>query len=151
MPARPRTIRKMPSSATLAADRLGVAAVVLYVISAAPPLTAVAGVVPTRVALAGLTGGSHAHPGAAVVCALVSVDRVALSRDIFNSATSDVYIAPGLSRPAGVCASWVASAYNLVSARATVDSGRSSVCHASRSTVFLTLVPGSMTGGGRVR
>jgi hypothetical protein len=43
MPARPRTIRKIPSSTSVAADRLGVAAVVLSVISAAPPLTAVAG------------------------------------------------------------------------------------------------------------
>src|SRR5262245_51611609 len=104
MPARRRTIRKIVSSTTLAADRLGVDAVVLSVISAAPPLTAVAGVVPTRVALAGLTGVSHAHPAAADVRTVISADRVAMARDIANAVAHYASTGRGMSRPAGVCA-----------------------------------------------
>src|SRR4051794_12430477 len=84
------------------------AAVVLYVISAATPPSAVTGVAPTRRALAGLTRVSRAHPRAAVVRALVSVDRVAMARDVTNAAALCAYSAPGMNRPAGVCASWIA-------------------------------------------
>jgi hypothetical protein len=105
----PRTIGTIPSSRTLVPDRRGVDAVVLFVISAAAPLNAVAGVVvPTRLALTGLTGVSHAHPAVAVVRALFSADRVAMASDVTTAAAGYVYIAPGLSRPAGDCASPVA-------------------------------------------
>ena len=47
--------RKSQLSTALARDRLGVAAVVFFVMSAAAPLTVVAGVVPTGLAVTGLT------------------------------------------------------------------------------------------------
>jgi len=104
----PRTIGKISSSTTLAPDRLGVVAVVLFVISTAAPLTAVARVVPSRLALSGLSGVSHAYLGVAVVVALVSVDHVAMAPHATISAALCAYIASGLRRPAGDCASGVA-------------------------------------------
>src|SRR6185312_8059912 len=104
----PRTVGKIPSSMALVPDRLGVVAVVLFVISAAAPLTAVARVVPSRLALSGLSGVSHAYLAVAVVVALVSVDHGAMARHATISAALCAYIASGMSRPAGDCASWVA-------------------------------------------
>lgn len=103
-----------PSSTTLVPDRRGLAAVVLFVISAAAPLTAVGGVAPPRLALTGLTGVSHAYLAVAVVVALFSVDDVATARHITNAAAPYASIARGMSRPAGVGASCVGlSAYTL--------------------------------------
>ena len=108
MLAIPRTVGKIPSSMALVPDRLGVVAVVLFVISTAAPLTAVARVVPSRLALSGLSGVSHAYLAVAVVVALVSVDHVAMARHATISAALCAYIAPGLRRPVGDCASGVA-------------------------------------------
>lgn len=86
-----------------------------FVISAAAPLTAVTGRVPSGLALTGLTGLSHPHLGVADVLTLVNVDHVAKARHLTNAAALYAYIAPGMSRPAGVRASRVAlSAYILV-------------------------------------
>jgi hypothetical protein len=60
-------------STTLAHDRLGVAAVVFFVISAAAPLTVVAGVVPIGLAVTGLTGISIAFLAVAAVLAIFAV------------------------------------------------------------------------------
>jgi len=147
----PRTIGKIPPFRTLVPDRRGVAAVVLLAISAAAPLTAVAGVAPTGLALTGLTGVSHAYLAVAAVAALFSVDHVAMARHIINAAACDVYIAPGLSRPAGVCASSVAlSACILFECASYVDSGRPPRWRAVRFAVLLALLPRAMSGGGRV-
>jgi len=147
----PRTIGKIPPFRTLVPDRRGVAAVVLLAISAAAPLTAVAGVAPTGLALTGLTGVSHAYLAVAAVPALFSVDHVAMARHIINAAACDVYIAPGLSRPAGVCASSVAlSACILFECASYVDSGRPPRWRAVRFAVLLALLPRAMSGGGRV-
>ncbi|MGY4650194.1 hypothetical protein ACVWWN_003990 [Mycobacterium sp. URHB0021] len=96
--ARPLRLR----STSLVPDRRGVSAVLLFVISAAAPLNAVAGVIPTRLALSGLAGVSHAHLAVAVVRALFTVDHVATARHFINAAALPSYIAPGLSRPAVV-------------------------------------------------
>jgi len=147
----PRTIGKIPPFRTLVPDRRGVAAVVLLAISAAAPLTAVAGVAPTGLALTGLTGVSHAYLAVAAVAALFSVDHVAMARHIINAAACDVYIAPGLSRPAGVCASSVAlSACILFECASYVDSGRPPRWRAVLFAVLLALLPRAMSGGGRV-
>ncbi|WP_240670348.1 APC family permease [Actinoplanes solisilvae] len=101
-------------STALAKDRLGVAAVVFFVMSAAAPLTVVAGVVPTGIAVTELTGISIAFIACAVVLALFAVGYVAMSRHIENAGAFYAYIAQGLGRPVGVGASWVALlAYNM--------------------------------------
>jgi amino acid transporter len=101
-------------SNALARDRLGVAAVVFFVMSAAAPLTVVAGVVPTGLAVTGLTGISIAFVAVALVLAIFSVGYVAMARHISNAGAFYAYVARGLGRPAGVGASWVALlAYNM--------------------------------------
>jgi amino acid transporter len=98
----------------LARDRLGVPAVVFFVMSAAAPLTVVAGVVPTGLAVTGLTGISIAFLAVAVVLAIFSVGYVAMARHIANAGAFYAYIARGIGRPVGVGASWVALvAYNM--------------------------------------
>ncbi|WP_229830273.1 APC family permease [Actinoplanes ianthinogenes] len=101
-------------SNALARDRLGVAAVVFFVMSAAAPLTVVAGVVPTGLAVTGLTGISIAFVAVALVLAIFSVGYVAMARHISNAGAFYAYVARGLGRPTGVGASWVALlAYNM--------------------------------------
>jgi amino acid transporter len=100
-------------STALARDRLGVAAVVFFVMSAAAPLTVVAGVVPTGLAVTGLTGISVAFLAVAVVLAIFAVGYVAMARHIANAGAFYAYISRGIGRPFGVGASWVAlAAYN---------------------------------------
>lgn len=100
-------------STALARDRLGVAAVVFFVMSAAAPLTVVAGVVPTGLAVTGLTGISVAFLAMAGVLAVFAVGYVAMARHIANAGAFYAYISRGIGRPFGVGASWLALvAYN---------------------------------------
>ena len=141
---------KIPSSRTVVPDRLGVAAVVLFVISAAAPLTAVAGVAPTRLALTGLTDVSYAGLAIVVVSGLFSVDHVAMARHIINAAAPYVYIAPGMSRPPGVCTSWVAlSACILFECAGYRGFGviAQLACNSFRGFSDVA-APGAMSGGG---
>jgi len=88
--------------------------VVFFVISAAAPLTTVAGVIPTGIAVTGLTGVSLAYLVVAVVLGLFSVGYVAMARHIANAGAFYAYIALGISRPIGIGASWTALlAYNM--------------------------------------
>jgi amino acid transporter len=101
-------------STALARDRLGVAAVVFFVMSAAAPLTVVAGVVPTGLAVTGLTGISIAFIAVAVVLAIFAVGYVAMARHIANAGAFYAYISRGIGKPLGVGAAWVALvAYNM--------------------------------------
>ncbi|RZU54559.1 amino acid transporter [Krasilnikovia cinnamomea] len=101
-------------STALARDRLGVAAVVFFVMSAAAPLTVVAGVVPTGLAVTGLTGIPVAFAAVALVLAVFSVGYVAMARHIANAGAFYAYVSRGLGRPLGVGAAWVALvAYNM--------------------------------------
>ncbi|MCU7725037.1 APC family permease [Actinoplanes sp. KI2] len=100
-------------STALAKDRLGVAAVVFFVMSAAAPLTVVAGVVPTGIAVTGLTSISIAFLAMAVVLAIFAVGYVAMSRHIANAGAFYAYISQGIGRPFGVGGAWLALlAYN---------------------------------------
>jgi amino acid transporter len=87
---------------------------VFFVMSAAAPLTVVAGVVPTGIAVTGLTGISIAFVAVAVVLAIFAVGYVAMARHIPNAGAFYAYISQGIGRPVGVGASWVALvAYNM--------------------------------------
>ncbi|MEU8242738.1 APC family permease [Actinoplanes missouriensis] len=101
-------------SDALARDRLGVAAIVFFMMSAAAPLTVVAGVVPTGILVTGLTGFPIAFIAVALVLALFSVGYVAMARRIANAGAFYAYVSHGLGKPAGVGASWVALlSYNM--------------------------------------
>jgi amino acid transporter len=102
-------------SRTLASNRLGVPAVVFFVLSAATPLTVVAGVVTTGFAVTGIIGMPVAFIVMALLLALFSVGYVAMSRHITNAGAFYTYITHGLGRPAGVGAAWMALfAYNAL-------------------------------------
>jgi amino acid transporter len=92
----------------LARNRLGVPSVVFFVLSAAIPLTFVAGVVTTGYAVTGVTGFPVAFIVVALLLALFAVGYVAMSRHITNAGAFYTYVTHGLGKPAGVAASWIA-------------------------------------------
>src|SRR5204863_7721098 len=100
-------------SMALAEDRLGVPSVLFFVMSAATPLTVVAGVVTTGFAVTGLIGIPLAFIVIGAVLGVFSVGYVAMARHVVNAGAFYAYISQGLSRPLGVGCSWVALiAYN---------------------------------------
>lgn len=100
---------------TLARNRLGVPSVMFFVLSAATPLTVVAGVVTTGYAVTGVTGFPVAFAAIALLLALFSVGYVAMSRHITNAGAFYTYVTHGLGKPWGVGAAWVAVvAYNAL-------------------------------------
>ncbi len=102
-------------SRTLAHNRLGVPSVVFFVLSAATPLTVVAGVVTTGYAVTGIIGLPVAFIVIALLLALFSVGYVAMSRHVTNAGAFYTYVTHGLGRPAGVGAAYMALlAYNLL-------------------------------------
>jgi amino acid transporter len=102
-------------SSTLAASRLGVPDVIFFVMSAAAPLTVIAGAVTTAYAVTGITSIPVAFVAVAIVLALFSVGYVAMARHVSNAGAFYTYVTHGLGRPAGVGASFVALlAYNAL-------------------------------------
>lgn len=102
--------RTGPDSVTnaLAHSRLGIASVLFFVLSAAAPLTVVAGVISTGYAVTGITGLPIAFIAVGAVLALFAVGYVAMARQVANAGAFYTYITRGLGRPAGVAAAWVA-------------------------------------------
>lgn len=99
----------------LASNRLGVPAVVFFIMSAAAPLTVIAGVITTGYAITGVQGIPLAFVLVGVLLALFSVGYVAMARYVANAGAFYAYVANGLGRPAGVGAAWVALlAYNAL-------------------------------------
>ncbi|MEU1724181.1 APC family permease [Nonomuraea sp. NPDC005692] len=104
-----------PIAGALAADRLGAPSVVYFVLSAAAPLTVVAGVITTGYAVTGITGLPIAFLVVGVVLAVFAVGYVAMARHMANAGAFYTYISRGLGRPAGIAAAWVALiAYNAL-------------------------------------
>ncbi|NJP32531.1 APC family permease [Micromonospora thermarum] len=102
-------------SEALARGRLGVPSVIFFVLSAAAPLTVVAGVVTTGYGVIGVLGIPLAFLAVAAVLALFSVGYVAMARRLANAGAFYAYVSRGLGRPAGVGAAWVALiAYNAL-------------------------------------
>lgn len=115
MPSTSTVDRPSNVSEALARGRLGVPSVIFFVLSAAAPLTVVAGVVTTGYGVIGVTGIPLAFLVVAAVLALFSVGYVAMSRRVENAGAFYAYISRGLGRPAGVGAAWVALvAYNAL-------------------------------------
>ncbi|NRQ40281.1 APC family permease [Nonomuraea sp. NN258] len=83
--------------------------------SAAAPLTVVAGVITTGYAVTGITGLPIAFLVVGVVLALFAVGYVAMARHVANAGAFYTFITHGLGRPAGVAAAWSALiAYNAL-------------------------------------
>jgi amino acid transporter len=104
-----------PIQGSLAKDRLGVPSVVFFVMSAAAPLTVVAGVVTTGYAATQIIGIPLGFVTIAVILGFFSVGYVAMSRHISNAGAFYTYVTHGLGRPLGVGTAWMALlAYNAL-------------------------------------
>ncbi|MGH3189158.1 MAG: APC family permease [Streptosporangiaceae bacterium] len=95
-------------SRALARDRLGVPAVLFFVLAGVAPLTVAAGLIPSAYATTGLTGIPATFIVVAVILALFAAGYVAMTRHITNAGAFYAFIARGLGRPAGVAAALVA-------------------------------------------
>ena len=108
--SRTHTAGRRPTtmSRALARDRLGVPAVLFFVLAGVAPLTVAAGVIPSAYATTGLTGIPAAFIVIAVVLAVFATGYVAMTRHITNSGAFYAFIARGLGRTIGVAAALVA-------------------------------------------
>jgi amino acid transporter len=95
-------------SRALARDRLGVPAVLFFVLAGVAPLTVAAGVIPTAFATTGLTGIPAAFLAIAVILAIFAAGYIAMTRHVQNAGAFYALITRGLGRPAGVAAALVA-------------------------------------------
>src|SRR5438445_9023182 len=94
------TIRPGTMSRALARDRLGVPAVLFFVLAGVAPLTVAAGVIPTAYATTGLTAIPAAFLVVAVILGVFATGYVAMTRQITNSGAFYAFIAQGLGRVA---------------------------------------------------
>ena len=90
-----------PIQGSLAKDRLGIPSVVFFVMSAAAPLTVVAGVVTTGYGNTQVLGIPFGFVTIAVILGIFSVGYVAMSRHITNAGAFYTYVSNGLGRPLG--------------------------------------------------
>src|SRR5215469_5092034 len=106
----PQSTSTKPSavSRALARDRLGVPAVLFFVLAGVAPLTVAAGVIPTAYATTGLTGIPAAFLVIAVILGIFATGYVAMARHITNAGAFYAFIAQGLGRVSGVAAALVA-------------------------------------------
>jgi amino acid transporter len=104
------TAGSKPSSVSraLARDRLGVPAVLFFVLAGVAPLTVAAGVIPTAYQATGLTGIPAAFLVIALILALFATGYVAMTRHITNSGAFYAFVSRGLGRVIGVAAALVA-------------------------------------------
>ncbi|MGH3717001.1 MAG: amino acid permease, partial [Micromonosporaceae bacterium] len=76
--------------------------------TAATPITVIAGVVTTAYAVSGQVGIAFGFVVVALVLALFSVGYVAMSRHVTNAGAFYAYVARGLGRVPGVATSMIA-------------------------------------------
>jgi amino acid transporter len=113
VPSTRTTHRESAVSNALARNRVGAFGISMSVASSVAPLTVVAGVFTTALAVTGLRGVSIAVLAIAGVMLLFVVGYMAMARHIPNAGAFYAYIAHGIGRPVGVGASWTAlAAYN---------------------------------------
>ena len=101
----------VPASAmsrALARDRLGMPAVLAFILAGVAPLTVAAGVIPSAYATTGLTGIPAAFLVVAVTLALFATGYMAMARHITNAGAFYAFIARGLGRIPGTAAALVA-------------------------------------------
>jgi amino acid transporter len=104
--AAPATASAM--SRALARDRLGVPAVLAFILAGVAPLTVTAGVIPSAYATTGLTAIPAAFLVIAVTLALFATGYMAMARTITNAGAFYAFIARGLGRIPGTAAALVA-------------------------------------------
>ena len=102
-PARPGSV-----SRTLARNRLGVLAVLAFILASIAPMTVSAGVIPTAFAVTGLNGIPVAFLAVAFILALFCAGYVAMARRIRNAGAFYAFVAAGLGRAPGIAAALMA-------------------------------------------
>jgi amino acid transporter len=108
MPTQAVTAPPSAMSRALARDRLGIPAVLAFIMAGVAPLTVAAGVIPSAYAATGLTGIPAAFIAVAVTLALFATGYMAMSRHITNAGAFYAFIARGLGRIPGTAAALVA-------------------------------------------
>ncbi|MFI6982597.1 APC family permease [Embleya sp. NPDC050154] len=99
---------------TLANARIGTADLVFFVVAAAAPLTAMAGVAPAAIGMGGLAA-PLGYLLSGLLLALFAAGFTAMSRYVRNAGAFYAYIARGLGKAVGVGAAYVAVvSYNLI-------------------------------------
>jgi amino acid transporter len=108
--SRTHTAGSKPGSVSraLARDRLGVPAVLFFVLAGVAPLTVAAGVIPTAYQTTGLTGIPAAFIAIAVILALFATGYVAMTRHIMNAGAFYAFVSRGIGRVIGVAAALIA-------------------------------------------
>jgi amino acid transporter len=100
--------RTQTVASTLARDKLGVYAVLAFLLAGVAPLTVSAGLIPEAYATTGLTGIPAAFIAIAVILAVFASGYMAMSRHITNAGAFYAFIAAGLGRVTGVAAALMA-------------------------------------------
>jgi amino acid transporter len=114
-PPAPGASRAGAVSRALARDRLGVPAVLSFIMASVAPMTVAAGVIPTAYLATGLTGIPAAFLVVGVVLGVFAAGYVAMARRISNSGAFYAFVAAGLGKVTGVAAALVALlSYNLL-------------------------------------
>ncbi|MBX6751800.1 MAG: APC family permease [Micromonosporaceae bacterium] len=104
-----------PIGGQLKKDTLGVPSVIFFVMSAAAPLTVVAGVITIGYGAVGVQGLPFAYILMPAILAIFAIGYVAMSRHISNAGAFYTYVTHGLGRPLGVGTAWMALlAYNAL-------------------------------------
>ncbi|MGW2380502.1 APC family permease [Streptomyces sp. NPDC001658] len=96
-----------PSPATLRPGSLGTADIAFYVVSAAAPLTVMAGVAPLAILLGGV-GAPAGYLIAGVTLTVFAVGFTTMSRHVRSGGAFYAYITRGLGRPIGIGAALLA-------------------------------------------
>ncbi len=101
--------------AALAAERLGTASVLGYVLSSVAPLLVAAGLITTFFAITGITGIPFTLAVVAALLALFTIGFLSMAKYVSNAGAFYSYVARGLGRPWGIGAAVVAlGAYNCL-------------------------------------
>jgi amino acid transporter len=105
----------VPSTPQTGRRRIGVAALVFFVVAASAPLTVAAGGMPTQFAVTGVVGVPLLYLLLAILLTLFTGGYAAMSRSISNTGAFYAYVTHGLGRTAGVATAFIALlAYNTM-------------------------------------
>ncbi|MFI1026924.1 APC family permease [Streptomyces sp. NPDC020951] len=102
-----REQRTPPAAATLRSGSLGTADIAFFVVSAAAPLTVMAGVAPLAILLGGI-GAPAGYLIAGLTLAVFAVGFTTMSRHVKSGGAFYAYITRGLGRPVGIGAALLA-------------------------------------------
>ncbi|WGL51951.1 APC family permease [Nocardioides sp. BP30] len=92
---------------SLAANRLGIAGIVFFVVAAAAPLVGMTGAVPVAIGLGNGAGAPGAYLVAGIVLLLFSVGYSTMSHEVSNAGAFYAYVGRGLGSVAGVGSAFV--------------------------------------------